>query len=216
MNQKKDHEANLELVSQIPVVNKSGDTPLLLAKGFSLTNISMKPNMVGAIGDWTGEYVIGTAVASIFNEQEFSELSLLPIAKQNSDKPHDNFFQLFSNSILDSVIKDSSIEQVESNDPEENGKLRHLGCLTYHQESLKEKPDFLRSAEPWAGWWGWPSWIVSDEVVNKYTDNKFRGWTFRPVLSYESDLYSLYQSKWGYLNDLLSNCTKSVFDGGRW
>lgn len=213
---KQDYEANFALVKKTPLVKKGGESPILLAKGFSLSHISMKPNMVGAIGDWTGEYVIGTGVASIFNKHEFPELSLIPITNQHANKPHENYFQIFSASILDSVVNDSSIERIKSDDPEENGKLRHLGCLTYHRKFLKEKADFLRSAEPWAGWWGWPSWVVSNKVVSKFKENKFRGWVFRPVLIYESELYSTYQSNWDYLNNLLSKYSRTTFDGGRW
>jgi hypothetical protein len=67
----KDYEANVTACETAPLLDKDGESPVRLASGFSLSKISMKPNMVGAIGDWVGEYVVGSAVADVFKSKEF-------------------------------------------------------------------------------------------------------------------------------------------------
>lgn len=212
----KDYESNLASCHRSPLMDKGGESPIRLASGFSLTRISLKPNMVGSIGNWIAEYVIGSAVADVLNSKQFTSVSFLPIYTHRDGAPHENFFQIFSNSVLEPVEFDCSIERIQSDEPDENGKLRHLGCLSYRPENLVEKPDFLRSAEPWGGWWGWPSWIVSKRVVDTFRQSKLRGWSFRPVLVADSELHSSYLRQWTHLNELVSQCSLSTFDGGRW
>ncbi len=43
---------------------------------------------------------------------------------------------------------------------------------------------------------------------------KLRGWAFRPVLVQETELYSSYISQWTQLNELVAQCSRSMFDGG--
>lgn len=211
----KDYELNMTACLRAPLTNRGGESPIRLATGFSLARISLKPNMVGAIGDWTGEYVIGSAVADTFKSNNFSGVTFLPVCNPKTDAPHAEFCQIYGDSVLEPVEMDCSIERIQSDEPEENGKLRHLGCLSYREENLVDKPDFLRTAEPWGGWWGWPSWVVSCGVVNTFRERKLRGWAFRPVLVADSKLHSFYLSQWIHLNELVSQCSGSTFDGGR-
>ena len=211
----KDYEANLAICEHIPLVNKGGESPIRLATGFSLTRIPLKPNMVGAIGGWESEYVFGSAAASVFDSEAFSGLSFVPVNNPRTNTPHEGFHQIYSDNVLDPAIVDCSIERIRSDWPEEDGKLRHLGNLSYPEEALTDKADFLRTAESWAGWFGWPSWVVSRKVVDVFRNKKLRGWAFRPVLLRESDIYSSYIEQWTYLNKLISQCPRSEFDGGR-
>ena len=212
---REDYDWNMAACIRSSLIDRGGESPIRLATGFSLAGISLKPNMVGAIGDWTGEYIVGSAVADAFKSNNFSGVTFLPVRNPKTDAPYAEFFQIYSDSVLDPVEMDCSIEQIQSDEPEENGKLRHLGCLSYREGVLLEKPDFLRTAEPWAGWWGWPSWVVSNRVAKSFRERKLRGWAFRPVLVADSKLYSSYLDQWTRLVGFVSQCSRSAFDGGR-
>ena len=210
-----DFETNQSIEERVPLVDRGGETPIRLAKGFSLTRIALKPNMVGAIRGWESEYVLGSAAESVFDSAAFSGLSFVPVNNPRTNTPHEGFHQIYSDNVLDPAIVDCSIERIRSDWPEEDGLLRHLGNLSYAEEALTNKADFLRTAEPWASWNGWPSWVVSRKVVDIFRDKKLRGWAFRPVLLRESDIYSSYIEQWTYLNKLISQYSQSKFDGGR-
>jgi hypothetical protein len=120
----KDHDSNLAACHRAPLMDNGGESPIRLASGFSLARISLKPNMVGAIGDWIGEYVIGSAVADVLNAKNFTGVSFLPIYNPRTDAPYENYFQIFSDTVLEPAEVDCSIERIQSDDPDENGKLR--------------------------------------------------------------------------------------------
>jgi len=210
-----DIETNQSIEERVPLVDRGGETPIRLAKGFSLTRLALKANMVGAIGGWESEYVCGSAVASTFDSGAVSGLSFLPVNNPRTNTPHEGFHQMYSDNVLEPAIVDCSIERIQSDWQEEDGQLRHLGNLSYPEGALTDKADFLRTAEPWAGWLGRPSWVVSRKVVDMFRDKKLRGWAFRPVLLGESDIYSSYIEQWTYLNKLISQNSLSEFDGGR-
>lgn len=211
----KDYEANEAARERMPLMDKGGFSPIRLASGFTMTKIHLKPNMVSAIGDQAGEYLIGSAVAEVFTSNEFSGFSLHPINNPRIGAPHEGYFHLFSDSILEPAEADCSVERIQSNFPAEDGELRHLGCLAYREENLAGIPDFSRTAEPWESWLGCPSWVVSSRVVNTFRESKLRGWAFRPVLVKESELYSSYLSRWAQLTELVAQFSRSKFDGGR-
>jgi hypothetical protein len=171
--------------------------------------------MVGEVGGWTDEYVVGSGVASVFNSRDFTGVTFLPVHNPKIGVPHAEFVHIYGDHVLGPAEIDCSIERIQADESGENGGLRHLGCLSYREEILQEKPDFLRTAEPWSGWWGWPSWVVSSRVANTFRERKLRGWAFRPVLVAESQLYSSYLSQWTRLCELVSQCSMSKFDGGR-
>lgn len=211
-----DYDWNMAACLRAQLTDRGGDSPIRLVSDFCLARIAMKPNMVGAIGDWTGEYVVGSAVADVFKTNSFSGVTFLPVRNPKTDAPHPGFYQIYSDSVLEPAEVDCSIERIQSDYPEENGTLRHLGCLSYREGILFGKPDFLRTAEPWSGWWGWPSWVVSNRVVKSFREHKLRGWVFRPVLEADSKLYSEYLSQWTHLVGIVSHCLRSSFDGARW
>ena len=212
----KDQEANEVASKQAPLLDKDGGSLIRLPSDFTLTRIQLKPNMVSAIGDQAGEYLIGSAVADVFATHKFSGFSLYPINNPRNDVPHEGYFQIFSDSVLKPAETDYSIECIHSEHPDEDGKLRHLGCLSYLKSNLAEATDFSRTAEPWENWMGTPSWVVSSRVVSAFRENRLRGWAFRPVFVKESKLYTSYLIYWAQLNKLITHCSRSMFDGGRW
>ncbi len=184
--------------------------------GGALTRIKLKPNMVGAIGDWTSEYVIGPGVVAAFEREGLSGWSAETVLNSNTRLPHPEFVQIFSDSFSRPGVIDCSVERIRSDFASEDGRLRHLGCLSYAAAHLADLPDFARTAEPWGGWNGSPSWVVSSRVANAFAAHKLRGWTFRPVLTTESDLYRQYLDQWQALCEWVADSSRSEFDGGRW
>ncbi len=212
----KDYEHNANLYKKTKLISAGGEAPISLPYGFALTRIRLKPNMVGAIGEWTEEYVIGSAVVKVFEQAKFTGWSVKPVLNLKTQSPHPDFVQIFSDAILSAVMIDCSVERIKSAYPEENGHLRHLGCLSYPTIALENIPDFARTAEPWGGWHGQSSWVVSSRVAKAFTEHKLRGWAFRPVMVTESDLYRQYLEEWQVLCEAVARSTRSTFDGGRW
>ena len=211
-----DFTANDAVRARTPRVDAGAIAPIRLMSGLFLSRIALKPNMVGAIGDWTAEYVMGAAVVKAFADRGLTGYSLVPIAHPKSGATHEGFAQLFSDSVLGLATIDQSVERVRSAVASEDGQLRHLGCLSYPPGALASRPDFNRTAEPWAGWHGWPSWVVSSRVEETFRQSKLRGWHFRPVLETGSDLYERYDGLWRRLRALVASTTRSAMDGGRW
>lgn len=213
---KKDFEWNDAAKEKAPLFDAGGESPIRLIRDVALTHIRLKPNMIGGIGDWTQEYVIGAGVARAFQKAKLSGLSLLSVRNPKTGAPHEGFSQIFSDSILKPATIDCSVERIKSALASEDGQLRHLGCLAYAVTDLDDTTDFSRTAEPWGGWHGWPLWVVRAKVKEIFAKEKLRGWAFRPVLITNTDLYADYMRQWERLCRLVGQCTKSQFNGGRW
>ena len=198
------------------LMDAGGESPIRLMSGLSLSRIPLKPNMVGSVGDWTQEYVLGAAVAQAFTKARFTGYSLMPVRNPKTGGHHDGYSQLYSDAVLPPAVVDASVERLTRGAPSEVGQLRHLGCLAYKFPTLNGRPDFNRTAEPWGGWHGWPSWVVSARVEKTFKKGKLRGWHFRPVLYAGSALYSEYLAAWTELRARVEAAAKSQMDGGRW
>lgn len=211
-----DFTANDAVRARTPKVDAGGSARIRLMSGLFLSRIALQPHMVGAIGDWTGEFVLGSGVVKAFADAGLTGYSLVPIAHPKSGTAHEGCAQLFSDAVLGPATIDHSVERVRSAAASEHGQLRHLGCLSYPPDALASRPDFNRTAEPWAGWHGWPSWVVSRRVEETFRQSKLRGWHFRPVIETGTDLYERYDELWRRLRELVASTTRSAMDGGRW
>lgn len=212
----KDYEANEALRERTAIIDAGGEGgPVRLVSGFSLRKIRLKPNTVGSIGGARAEFLIGSAVAQVFEKAGFTGFSLRPITNSRTGLAYEEYSQIFSEVLMAPAIIDCSVQRVRTRDKEFDGRLRHLGCLAYHASALTQRPDFNRTAEPWAGWDGWPSWVVSARVMKLFKSSKLRGWQFRPVLTSDSDVYSQYLALWRKLVEPVGATTKSTMSGGR-
>lgn len=207
-----DFTANDRVKARTALVDAGGAEPIRLMSGLFLSRIALRPNTVGIIGDWTAEYVVGQAVADAFADAGLTGYTLVPIAHPKSGQPHEGWVQLFSDAVLGPATIDHSVERMQSDD----GQLRHLGCLSYPRAALAGRPDFNRTAEPWASAHGFPSWVVSRRVEEAFRQSKLRGWYFGPVLETGSDLYQQYDTLWRRLRALVASTAASKMDGGRW
>lgn len=213
---KRSYEHNYNECESTYLIHASAGAPIRIVTGLALDKVGLKPNMIGLIGEWTNEYIIGSAIYSSLQLSNFTGWSVRPLLNLKTNSPYDEYHQLYSHSILKPAKIDCSVEQIKSSINDENGRLRHLGCLAYTASDLAGQPDFSRTAEPWAGWHGWPSWVVSARVVNFFHTNKFRGWAFRPILTVESGLYREYLEQWQALCEIVAKSKKSKFEGSRW
>lgn len=213
---RKDFERNDAVRARSPLIDAGAERPVRLMSSLYLTRIELKPNGVGTIGDWTTEYVVGSGVAQRLANEGFSGLTLIPVLETGTGRPHAHYRQLYCEALLPPATIDASVERVVSQFPEEDGHLRHLGCLSYTAAGLRGRPDVNRTAEPWSGWHGWPSWVVSVRVKRAFVEAKCRGWAFRPVLTRGSAVYDEYAAAWRQLRALVGATTRSAFDGGRW
>ena len=211
-----DFDANDAVRARTPLIDAGGAAPIRLMSGLFLSRVTLKPNMVGSVGDWTEEYVVASGATNTFKVARLTGTDFLAVTHPKTGVTHDNCFQLYSESLLPPVVIDDSVETIVSRHPEENGRLRHLGCLAYTSAALHQRPDFSRTAEPWGGWHGWPTWVVSARVAGAFKAAKLRGWHFRPVLTVDSDIYRKYAACWQTLRDALAATTKSKCDGSRW
>lgn len=75
----RDREANMATVTLTPVTQAGGFEAVRLTRGFVLSRIRMKPNVIGLVGDWTGEYVVGAALAQALSAAGCSGYTLLPV-----------------------------------------------------------------------------------------------------------------------------------------
>ena len=212
----RDFQANDAVRQRTRPIDAGGERPIVLLAGLFLSRVRLKPNMVGSVGDWTQEYVIGSGIAEVITRAGWTGVTLLPITNPRTGAAYTEYFQIFSKALLPPAIVDCSVERIRSRYPDDDGSLRHLGCLVYERSALLDRPDFNRTAEPWGGAHGWPVWVVSARVEQTLKKAHLRGWHFRPVLTSGSDLYTEYVSKWTRLLAAVSASTRSKMDGGRW
>ena len=116
-----DHDANAAQLARTPEVDAGGFAPIRLVRAFVLSRIRMKPNTIGAIGDWTGEFVSGAAPARLLEDSGFTGYALLPVGDGRGGA-HTAHHHLFGEAILPPVRIDSSIERIESAFPQEHGR----------------------------------------------------------------------------------------------
>jgi hypothetical protein len=211
----RDHELNHAACAASPLQDFGAEEPIRLFQGLSLSRVKVKPNFVAGVGEWTDEYVLGTAVQRVFAAAGLSGYSLVPVVNPKTGSPWPEIAQIHSSSVLPGSMRDASIERIESRFGSENGKLRLLGCLAYAPVDLEGRPDFNRTGEPWR-WWGLPSWVVSARVEHVFKQFRLRGWAFRPVFVGGSKLYAEYLGAWHELRRLVCTTAKSSFEGGRW
>ncbi len=211
-----DFDANDAVRARTPLIDAGGAAPIRLMSGLFLSRVTLKPNMVGSVGDWTQEYVAASGAIKTFKEARLTGAHFLAVTNAKTGVAHDNCFQLYSEALLPPAVIDDSVETIVSPHREEHGHLRHLRCLAYARAALHDRPDFNRTAEPWGGWHGWPTWVVSARVAAAFKAAKLRGWHFRPVLTLDSDIYRKYAAGWHTLRDALAVTLQSKCDGGRW
>jgi hypothetical protein len=211
-----DYQKNFDVCQRTPLRNAGAEESIRLMRNFSLSRITIKPNYVAGIGEWTGEYILGKAARAAFEVEQLSGWTAAQIFHTKTGVEHEHFSQLYCESVLPPSVRDVSIETISSRVDAEHGKLRRLGCVAYSTADLDGRPDFNRTAEPWQGWHGWPAWVVSRRVKDAFETHGLRGWRFRPVFIAGTELYRQYVDAWTELSAAVRATTKSKLDGGQW
>jgi hypothetical protein len=189
-----DYEINASRLKQMKLVNTVGHCKIKLLDQVALSKISLKPNMVGGVDQWTTEFIITSAVAKAFKNEQLSGLNLKPVYDPKTGKHYAEYFQLYTSKILPPVVRDATMLGLEELIPEEGG-LRELGCLTYDFSESFPIFDFNRTSENFGSNY-MPLWVVSASTRNCFLRNRLRGWSFRPVFEKGSELYNVYITKW--------------------
>jgi hypothetical protein len=210
-----DFAANRTTVDAAPEIDAGAPERIRLPQGLVLSRVAMKPNVVGAIGDWLNEFAVGAAVADVLRHAGCSGLELLPM-RHPDGRPHPGVFQMSCTAVLPPAALDAGVHRIQSRIPSEHGKLSLLGCLAYARPALEGRPDFNRTAEPWMGWFGQAGWVVSARVVALFAKWKLRGWHFRPVLTVDTELYAQYRDLWRRLRGVMNGVVHSTFVAGQW
>jgi hypothetical protein len=139
-----DFDANDAVRARTPLIDTGGPEPIRLMSGLFLSRVTLKPNMVGSVGDWTQEYVAASGAINTFKDAGLTGAQFLTVTNSKTGVAHDNCFQLYSEALLPAVVIDDSVETIVSPHREEHGRLRHLGCLAYAPAALHDRPDFNR------------------------------------------------------------------------
>ena len=197
-----DYEINSSRMKKMKFISTIGHCKIKLLDQVALSKINLKPNMVAGVDQWTMEFIITAAVAKKFEDDKLLGLNLKPVFNPKTGKHHSGFFQLYTDHVLQPIVRDATILDHKEEIPEEGG-LRELGCLTYNFHESFSIFDFNRTAENFGSNY-MPLWVVSDRVRRCFVHNKLRGWAFRPVIEKGSEIHKLYLMKWESLLDRMS------------
>ncbi len=209
-----DYEKMQSHVDGLPWIGDDPTYRCKLPEEISLSRrISLKPNQVASVGQWTVEYVIPHAVRKLFEEAGFNGAEYRPVANTRTGDAHEGYWHLFCTHLLPPRVIDIGTQKIESSYPEEQG-YDVMGCFCYEPESLDSALDFNRTGEANVGF-QFPEWIVSAEVRDVFAANKLKGWAFEPVLETGTDEYDRYTQLWSSLYELLAACSKHTVRGQR-
>jgi hypothetical protein len=174
--------------------------PIKLLDRIALTKIKIAPNAIGCATEWTPEFIVPRAVADAFREEGLTGFELRPVLDSKTDRPHADFFLLYSTTIMPDAERDgTTIDQRATDNP----GWRELGILTYDFAGSEKWRDFNRTAENWSSN-DLPLWIVSQRVREVVVRRHFKGWGYRPVLRKDTSLHETYTRMWRVVLDRVS------------
>lgn len=143
---------------------------------------------IAHVDQWTGEFVVGAAVAAGLRQSGLTGFELRPV--QQLRKPvREDAFHLVSSATL----PEAQFDATGWVDPD--GTPRRYGALAYAPGALSGSADFARTAEPWCAWQV-PAWVVTQAVRRLYADSGWRGWGFRPLLVSGSAAHEEHLERW--------------------
>jgi len=190
-----DNEANRSIVDRLAFHSERGRVlPIKLLDRITLTKVPLAPNAIGCATDWTLEFIVPRAVADVFRDEGLTGFELRPVVDAKG-REHDDFFLLYSSSIMPDAQRDATtLDQRHTDAP----GWRELGVLTYEFSGPPEGGplrDFNRTAENWASN-NLPLWIVSQRVRDVVARRGLKGWGYRPVLERGTALHQTYLRLW--------------------
>lgn len=200
-----DIEWNERHIESLPLTRTAAGMEIGLPDAIALSKVSaLKPNMVAGVGQVLQEHIVHTNVAAGFADEGLSGFSLLPVFNSKTETAHDDVKQLYCTEIMPPAVLDRMTP------PSDGGGVRLLGCLLYEDLDPAALSDFNRTAEDWGGR-GMPYWVVSSRVRDCFLRNKFKGWSFRPVLVRGSDMHRQYERMWRKLFDMVAVNPRNFF-----
>lgn len=207
----KDYEQMMTDIDALPWLGNDLLGKYRLPNRLTVSRISFKPNQVSGVGEWSAEFIVGTAVRQLFEAAGFSGIQFLPVYRKGSKEEWEQYFQIYSEHVPGTRVLDIASAQIRSSFPEEQ-VFDVLGCLCYESNTLDQALDFNRTGEAAVGF-AYPEWIVSAAVRDCFHENKLRGWAFEPILEIGSDLYGEYVDIWTSFFALLQSCEVHTLRG---
>ncbi len=184
-----------------PPLDAVGTQPIRLLRGLHLSKVTLRPQEVAGIGEWTASYLAGPGFWQAVREAGLSGLFAEPVLQTRSGRPLEGAQQLCTDVILPPVADDASV----------------CGLLCYQPDQLGGRADFMHSAEPWANpRFGWPEWVVSARVRALFHPRGLQGWDFRPVLQTGSALHADYLTLCAQLRALVNEAANSRLQMRDW
>lgn len=212
---RRDSDANLARTRSTPVVHAGGLSPIRLVTGLTLSRAALAPNAVGAIGDWTSEYAVGSAVAAALAEASATGYALVPLPKGapgSTPRP-----RLADRQRPDPAAGDHRrVGRADLQPATRGGRTPAAPRMPGLRRGVAQRSRRREPHRRAVGWHGWPAWVVSRRVVEVLRRSQVRGWHYRPVLIRERPLYGQYLADWQLLAVAVAGTTRSQFEGGRW
>ena len=174
-----------------------------LPRQIMLSCIKLKPNQIGVVGHWSVEFIVPVGVRDLFEAADFSGVEFRPVLRGPNGPPRDDFYQLYTEDLLEDRVIDISSPEIQSDLAEERG-YDVMGSYCYETPTLDSAADFNRTGENNVSF-EFPDWIVSNRVRELYTENGLKGWAFEPVFEAGSEKYAAYVELWASLFDMLAD-----------
>lgn len=189
---------------ELPWVGSDPKRRFRLPTRLSLSKISLRPNQVGAVGQWTAEYVVPSLVRNLIEDAGLSGIEFRPVYHTRTGRPYDHYFHLYSGHTLGDRILDIASPEIPSSRDDEQG-YDAMGCYCYDGETLAQAQDFNRSGERNVSF-EFPDWIVRAPVRQLFAEHGLKGWAFEPVLLRGSPAGETYNDLWSSFYELLAEC----------
>jgi hypothetical protein len=151
---------------------------------------------VAHVDQYTGEYVLGPAVAEALQASGLGGWELQPVLHWKTRQPQPEVaLHLTTRELLPPALEGVTTFETFDDGPARPSTPRRYGALSYAAGALDASPDFARTAEPWCEW-STPQWIVRQRVRSWYGQGGFKGWDFWPVLAQGSALHREHEDRW--------------------
>jgi hypothetical protein len=217
-----DFERTRQEIDALPWVGEDPLRRFRLPNRLFLSRISLRPNQIAAVGQWSAEYVAAAGICAGFLEDGLSGVAAMPVYHTKSGRQFDGYVQLCSESILPPRIIDTASLAIGSTrlprstlslTSDEKG-YHAWGCLCYSAESLARAKDFNRTGERMVSF-EFPEWIVTRRVRERYEARLLKGWAFEPVPEQGTEAFHVHEQLWRSFFALLEECTVHTIQGER-
>lgn len=201
-----DDRINFKSFNEQSLIDKGGWASIRLPPKI-IFRYKVKPSEIVNPMDWTGEYLIGRKVQSVFASEEFSGFRLGPVLGVGGKIGNSSCAHLLSDYFGPPCLKEASVwdaDRVKKRDPNKRDRFMQKGflCLPANASAVIET-DLCRTSDPLSSISG-AGWLVNKRVVEAISRHGLVGWSFAPVLIEGSQVYEEYQRRMKRIESLIS------------